>query len=247
MNTDQPATSLTQETASARSSKIDRAETLYQVTRLLDAGEIEQARTLMRSKYPFRPMWTHREAVLEAGLPVQKPVKVRRPSNALMEQAPRGRKRPNCRELHSMFTRDSYRCSYSGLRLVAPPALVLISLLMPQEFPCKNYPHCPGDGTHIGISLLFPSPDHVEAFASGGACTQENIVTASSSVNIHKGHWPLADLNWPSPRRWPNPDNWNGLTAWFCRRVEVNPELTSHPEYGPLFRSWAETLKPLRA
>lgn len=219
---------------------IDRSEIVQMAARLLEDGRVDEARTLMRVQYPFRPKAKLADAVREVGLPVPTlPVSAAEKNPA---QKRRRRILP-VGELYRAFARDQFRCAYSGIRLVIPPSLVLLSVLLPEEFPCANYPNCPLARTHIGMWLLYPSLDHVEAFAFGGECREANLVTTSSAVNMVKSRSNLSDLGWSKPRIFGNPDEWDGLASWFLRQIERDPNLLAHPEYEPLFQSWSLAIR----
>lgn len=222
---------------------IDRAATVELAARLLEAGEVDEARSIMQVQYPFRPRARLADAVLETGLTVpRRPVSGAKPSVGKM----RRRRILKAEELYLAFARDRFRCVYSGIRLVIPPSLVLLSVLLPDEFPCSNYPNCPLTTTHIGMWLLYPSLDHVEAFASGGECSESNLVTASSAVNMLKGRSSLSDLGWPKPRTVGGTDEWDGLASWFLHWIERDPGLLAHSEHGPLFQTWSSAVHAVR-
>lgn len=218
---------------------IDRAATVQAAAQFLEDGQVAEARTIMQVQYPFRPKAKLADAVRETGLPVPTlPVSAAKKIDA---QKRRRRILP-AEEWYRALARDQFRCAYSGIRLIIPPSLVLFSVLLPEEFPCTSYPNCPLATTHIGMWLLYPSLDHVEAFASGGECSEANLVTASSAVNMVKSRSSLSDLGWPKPHAFGNPDNWDGLAGWFLHQIERDPSLLIHPEYGPLFRSWSSAV-----
>lgn len=218
--------------------KLDRARTLLKAAQLLSGGETDAARALMSAEYPFRPRASLTDAVRETGLPVPR----KRSPRPEGEKQVRLRRKLLPAELHALFTRSNYRCAYSGARLISPPALLVLSLRMPMEFPCTNYPNCPLATTHIGHWFLYPSLDHVEPFSSGGQCVDTNLVTASSAVNMIKSASGLAALNWPPPRTWNDSDGWDGLTSWFLDQIKADAQVADHSSYSAIFRSWAAAI-----
>jgi hypothetical protein len=223
---------------------------------LLEEGKREQACKLLQKEYPFLPKTSRYNPVYEdvklLGLPM--PTTPRKKVN---DQFSRNRRNLSYKERFEIFERDGFRCSYSGIKLVLPPALLLLSLLMPEVFPCKKYYNCPLSQTHVGIWTLFPSPDHVKPFSVGGTCTLDNIVTTSNSVNLIKANYSLEDLMWNIPRSQDYSDNWDGLGGWFLRMIDSNPSIISDLLKSPkneeffrndvngekFFRDWIKVLE----
>lgn len=216
------------------------ADTMKSAAQLLEEGKREQACKLLQKEYPFLPKTSRYNPVYEdvklLGLPM--PATPRKRAN---DQFKRNRRSLSYKEKFEIFERDGFKCSYSGIKLVLPPALLLLSLLMPEVFPCKKYYNCPLNQTHVGIWTLFPSPDHVKPFSDGGTCTLDNIVTISNSVNLIKANYSLEELRWDAPQSQDDSDDWDGLGDWFLRMIHSNPSIISDllrsPENGNFFRS----------
>lgn len=219
----------------------DLAGIIKESARLIGSDNIPAAQFLLKESYPFHPREKLAKAVSEMGLPTPTAKQTREGSSG--KNAKSSRRKIPVREALAIFARDSFRCSYSGQRLVLPPALVLLSTIVPQEFPCKNYPRCPLAETHIAFWALSPSPDHVDAFSGGGECVSENLVTSSSAVNMFKSNWSLTELGWPQPRSFPNPDGWDGLGQWFVDMLEANADLRNVEEHRAFFDGWLLALK----
>ncbi len=126
-------------------------------------------------------------------------------------------------ELQSMhvFLRDRFTDRYSGARLVFPATLRLLSKVMPEEFPA--HPNWKMSESHIAFWQLFPSIDHVQPVARGGADDPTNWVTTSMLRNAAKSNWTLDELGW-SLRPVDATSAWDGLVGW-CREF-----LAAHPE-----------------
>jgi hypothetical protein len=110
-----------------------------------------------------------------------------------------------------IFMRDGFVCRYSGVRLVNPGALRILSLRFPEAFP--YHPHGRFDATHPAWWELFPTLDHVVPVARGGSGEPANIVTTSLAKNAEKGSWTLEELGW-SLLPPGSIAEWDGLTEW---------------------------------
>lgn len=214
----------------------DRARIIKEAAELIQSGNTAQARLFLKENYPFCPREKLANAVSEMVLPT--PVVKKARKEPTKKKIQRNRRQLTAKELLTIFDRDGFRCCYSGQRLILPPALVLLSIIAPKEFPRKNYPNCPLAHTHIGLWALYPSLDHVQAFSEGGDCTHENLVTTSSAVNMFKSGFSLTELGWPQPKSHPNPDGWDGLGKWFINVLETTVDLRNHQEYRAFFDEW---------
>ena len=127
-----------------------------------------------------------------------------------------------------IFVRDGFIDRYSGHRLVYPGALLLLSRLMPDEFP--THPNWKMSATHFAYWELWPTVDHVVPVARGGRDEEANWVCTSMLRNAAKAHWTVAELGWAlfPPGEYAH---WVGLTGWFCRSVD---EEGSHLTDGAL-------------
>jgi hypothetical protein len=141
-------------------------------------------------------------------------------------------------EATRIFTRDGFIDRYSGQRLIFQPALRLLSMILPAEFP--YHPNWKMDQTHIAFWELTPTVDHIVPVARGGADDETNWVTTSMLRNSAKSNWTLDDLNW---ELFPPGDitKWDGLCDWFLGIV--GPE---HLKNG-LIRRWHKALLHVRA
>lgn len=110
-----------------------------------------------------------------------------------------------------VFMRDGFVCRYSGIRLVNPGALRILSLRFPAAFP--YHPHGRFDSAHPAWWDLFPTVDHLIPIARGGTSEPANIVTASLAKNTLKAGWTLDELGW-SLLPAGSTGEWDGLTLW---------------------------------
>ena len=123
-----------------------------------------------------------------------------------------------------IFVRDGFIDRYSGVALIFPGTLRIISELLPDAFP--YHPHGRLDLCHPAWWYLFPSIDHVIPVAFGGTDDDENLITTSNLLNMTKRNALLDDLDWtlyPSG----NIAEWDGLLAWFMAYIQHDSSLLS--------------------
>jgi hypothetical protein len=121
-----------------------------------------------------------------------------------------------------VFCRDGFVDRYSGEKMVFPPVLRLLSVLMPNEFPFhKNWKM---SECHFAYWQLLPTIDHIRPVTRGGADEESNWVCTSQLRNSIKSNWLLEELGWKlhSPGEL---DEWDGLLNWFMSYVRVHPEV----------------------
>ena len=78
------------------------------------------------------------------------------------------------RDLIELFRRDRFMDRYTGLRLVIPPALRVISAVIPEAFPF--HPNWKEGECHDSYWDLSATADHVKPVADGGLDDLENLV-----------------------------------------------------------------------
>ena len=139
------------------------------------------------------------------------------------------------------FYRDGFLDRYSGTRLIHPGALRTLSMLLPKEFPA--HPNGKMTETHFALWELFPTIDHVDPVARGGADDASNWVTTSMLRNSAKAHWTLRELGWslhpPGDAR-----HWDGLSSWFTEYLTDRPDLASSSGY---LRRWLRATRAVQA
>ena len=112
----------------------------------------------------------------------------------------------------SVFLRDGFLDRYSGKQLVFPGTLRLLSHILPEEIP--YHPNWKYSECHMLFWHLFPTVDHIDPVARGGADTIDNLVCTSMLTNGAKSHSTMEELGW---RLLPpgSLDAWDGLLGWF--------------------------------
>jgi len=116
-----------------------------------------------------------------------------------------------------VFVRDGFVDRYSGDRLLFPPVLRLLSLMLPTAFPFhRNWKM---NETHPAYWELFPTLDHIVPVARGGPDHEDNLVSTSMLRNSAKANWTLEELGW-SIRRPGDMNQWDGMLAWCMEFVK---------------------------
>lgn len=137
-----------------------------------------------------------------------------------------------------IFIRDGFTDRYSGLPLVFPGTLRIISLRLPKDFPF--HPNWKTDQCHFAYWELLPTVDHVIPVSRGGADNEANWVTTSMVKNTAKGNFCLQEIGWqlfPEPSK----EDWDGLTSWFSSELARNPSLLN----DAYVRRWADALRTI--
>lgn len=119
-----------------------------------------------------------------------------------------------------VFVRDGFLDRYTGERLVFPPVLRALSLMLPIEFP--YHPNWKTDVTHPAYWELGATVDHLVPVTRGGADDDTNWVTTSMARNSAKMNWTLDELGWTlrPPGRI---EDWDGQMRWFAEFADRNP------------------------
>lgn len=126
------------------------------------------------------------------------------------------------RESTRVFVRDGFIDRYTGERLVFPPVLRAVSLMLPNQFPF--HPNWKTDLTHPAFWEIGATIDHLVPVSRGGADDESNWVTTSMARNSAKLNWTLDQLGWTLQ---PVGDFkiWDGLVHWFVEFALANPAI----------------------
>ena len=126
----------------------------------------------------------------------------------------------------SVFYRDGFVDRYSGLRLVFPGSLRILSLRLPKAFPYHK--NGKTDECHFAFWELFPTIDHVIPVSRGGKDDETNWVTTSMAKNAAKANFTMEEIDW---KLLPRGDvkEWDGQLAWFLAEVKRDPALLDVP------------------
>ncbi len=209
----------------------DKVDVLVRVCSALLLGEMERARAIARSEYPFcnsRGQSTSpRGKSASTGRSVSGPTLKRRS----LTFAQRLR----------IWQRDGFRDRYTGQRLVFPGTLELLSVLMPEEFPYHNPPHGDSRFTHQAMYELWPGIDHVVSHVGGEPGTvhaEDNLVTTAHTNNLAKSSLRLEDLGWSLRTAQVADGGWDGLLGWFIAYLDRDRRPLSDPVSGSRLTKW---------
>ena len=121
-----------------------------------------------------------------------------------------------------VFVRDGFLDRYTGERLIFPPVLRVLSVVLPTEFPF--HPNWKTDVTHPAYWEVGATIDHLVPVTRGGADDESNWVTTSMARNSAKMNWRVEELGW---RIIPPGDfrEWDGLVHWFLAYTTANPSV----------------------
>ena len=128
-------------------------------------------------------------------------------------------RRYSFRQMLAAFTRDGFVDRYSGVRLVCPATLRLISKRLPEQFPFHRNGRL--DVCHFAFWELFPTIDHFVPVARGGADDESNWITTSMVRNAAKSAFTLDELGWSLHPRGDMTD-WDGLIGWFIDQAHAD-------------------------
>lgn len=136
-------------------------------------------------------------------------------------EPPQRRTRPSVSKVDSVrvFMRDQFTDRYTGQQLIFPGTLLLLAELVPGSFPYHS--NWKRSESHQVYWELWPTIDHIQPWAGGGAHESANWVTTSMLTNMHKGDRRLeqTDLRLIPLETLPRPP-WDGLLSWFRENIE---------------------------
>ena len=138
----------------------------------------------------------------------------------------KGKRSYTPREMTKVFISDGFIDRYRGTKLIYPPALRLLSIYLPKQFPYHKNGKM--SEAHIGYWELFPTIDHLVPVARGGKDEESNWVCCSMLSNSIKSNWTLEELQWELK---PKGDfhEWNGLIHWFIQQVHRDEKQLKNP------------------
>ena len=133
-----------------------------------------------------------------------------------------------------VFVRDGFIDRYSGNRLLFPPVLRLLSVMLPDVLPFhRNWKM---NKTHPAYWELFPTLDHIVPVTRGGPDHEDNLVSTSMLRNSAKANWTLEELGW-SIHPPGDMNQWDGMLAWCMEFVEKDREIIKDKYTGRWYRA----------
>ena len=133
-----------------------------------------------------------------------------------------------------VFVRDGFIDRYSGNRLLFPPVLRLLSVMLPTAFPFhRNWKMTE---THPAYWGLFPTLDHIVPVARGGPDDEDNLVSTSMLRNSAKANWTLEELGW-SIHPPGDMNQWDGMLAWCMEFAKKDEAIIKDKYIGRWYRA----------
>tara|TARA_Y100001936_G_scaffold121045_1_gene118400 strand:+ start:233 stop:823 length:591 start_codon:yes stop_codon:yes gene_type:complete len=135
----------------------------------------------------------------------------------------------NEKQKTKIFRRDGFIDQYSGEKLIYPPVLKILSVLLERDFPYQK--HWKMSETHIAWWELIPTVDHVEPVARGGEDKEWNWVCTSQLRNSAKSNWKLEELGWKRKKEIVDLKKWDGMMGWFMEYMKTAPKKIRDDKY----------------
>ena len=133
---------------------------------------------------------------------------------------PDKQRRPLSKELQlSIFRRDRWICRWCNRPVIFAPVLRLLERETRKVGRTEPLAYFHAHWTRDGAPLLDELGaviDHVEAFSTGGANSDDNLATACNKCNAHKSNAPATkfrerSLRKPVKGKYGEPQYWDGL------------------------------------
>ena len=139
-----------------------------------------------------------------------------------------------------VFLKDGFIDRYSGEKMVFPPVLRVLSMLMPDEFPFqKNWKM---SECHLAYWQLMPTIDHIAPVSRGGKDEESNWVCTSQLRNSAKSNWLLEELGWQLHKPG-NLSEWDGLIRWYLKYIENTPAMLNNSYMNSWYRAAVRACK----
>jgi 5-methylcytosine-specific restriction endonuclease McrA len=130
----------------------------------------------------------------------------------------------------SIFRRDGWLCRWCKRPVIFGPAMKHFQLEVQSAGASSQVAYHDSNWTRRSAPLLDELGavlDHVEPFAAGGACSQDNLVTSCAKCNGRKSaaamtSWNKREKRVPIKGKYGEPENWDGLSGIFILLAERN-------------------------
>jgi len=164
-----------------------------------------------------------------------------------MPEIDRRSRRPLSKTLQlAIFRRDGWLCCWCKKPVIFGPVMKLLGLEVKSTEHDRRLAYYHVHWTRDGAPLLDELGaviDHVEAFSTGGPCSEENLCTACAKCNGRKSSasldkWNQREKRSPIKGKYGEPQHWDGLTSVFVMLAERNPAKLTAGE-----REWLKAFK----
>lgn len=144
-----------------------------------------------------------------------------------------------------IFGRDRWLCAWCGRPVIFGPAFKLISKDLRAAGHSSDLAYYHPNWTRAHAPLLDELGavlDHINPFASGGACAENNLVAACSRCNMRKSDnpvelWANREKRKPVKGKYGDPQAWDGLSSIYLMLAERHCENLTGDE-----RAWLAAL-----
>jgi 5-methylcytosine-specific restriction endonuclease McrA len=146
----------------------------------------------------------------------------------------------------SIFRRDGWLCRWCKRPVIFNPVMKYLEIEVRRAGHAEPLAYYHKNWTRGGAPLLDELGavvDHVEAFASGGQCNEQNLVTACCKCNGRKSsarldEWNQREKRKPIKGKYGEPQHWDGLSTVFIVLAESSPSHLTKDE-----KEWLRALK----
>jgi 5-methylcytosine-specific restriction endonuclease McrA len=146
----------------------------------------------------------------------------------------------------AIYRRDAWLCRWCKRPVTFAPAMKLLGLEVGTAGHAARLAYHHSSWTREGAPLLDElgaTIEHVKAFSTGGACSEENLCTACWKCNVRKSSaalekWEERQKRKPIKGKYGEPKDWDGLAAVFVMLAERDPTRLTVEE-----RQWLKALK----
>jgi hypothetical protein len=122
--------------------------------------------------------------------------------------------------------------------------MTALSVLWPTTFPAHR--NGAAAYAHDAHWTHFPSVDHRDPAALGGAHDEDNLVTTSMARNQVRSRYSLQELGFQELSR-PARDEWDGGASLLLNLVAKYPHLLDDAIWGPYLTRWVSALRQVLA
>ncbi len=163
-----------------------------------------------------------------------------------MSSANAPKRKPPSKALQlEIFRRDGWLCCWCKRPVIFPPVMKYLELELRNSGNREPLAYYHAHWTRNTAPLLDELGaviDHIEAFSTGGTCTEDNFCTACCKCNVRKSAAPLERWNQREKRKpikgqYGEPQHWDGLSQLFVLLASRNTSALTTGE-----RQWLKTL-----
>jgi 5-methylcytosine-specific restriction endonuclease McrA len=145
-----------------------------------------------------------------------------------------------------IFRRDQWLCHWCRRTVIFGPVMKCLQMELKNAGFIDDLAYYHAHWTRRNAPLideLGAVLDHVEAFASGGRCSEDNLVTSCARCNGRKSSaaldtWEKREKRRPVKGKCGEPESWDGLSSVFLMFALKNQQ-----QLSPTERAWLKALQ----